>query len=49
MDPEGTPKGILYFKDGLRAESYRYIGDFEAYLPGVINKAIRWKVRQTLG
>ena len=48
LDPEGTPKGILYFKDGLRAESYRYIGDFEAYLPGVISRAIRWKLERTL-
>jgi len=47
-DPESTPKGILHFKAGLRAESYRYIGDFEAYLPGVISRAIRWKLERTL-
>ncbi len=48
MDPEATPKGILYFKSGLGAKSYELLGDFEAYSPGLINKAIRWKLERTL-
>jgi lipid II:glycine glycyltransferase (peptidoglycan interpeptide bridge formation enzyme) len=48
MDPEGTPKGVLYFKQGLKADPYTYIGDFEAYSPGVINKTIRWKLERAL-
>ena len=48
MDPEGTPEGILYFKSGLHAEPYKYIGDFEAYAPGLINKAIRWRLERAL-
>jgi lipid II:glycine glycyltransferase (peptidoglycan interpeptide bridge formation enzyme) len=48
MDPEGTPKGVLYFKQGLKAEPYAYIGDFEAYSPGLINKTIRWKLERAL-
>ena len=48
MDPQATPKGILYFKVGLSAEPYSYAGDFEAYFPGFINKAIRWKLERTL-
>ena len=49
MDPENTPKGILYFKAGLHAEPYSYAGDFEAYFPGLINKAIRSKLERSLG
>ena len=48
MDPKGTPKGILYFKAGLNPKPYSYAADFEAYLPGFINKAIRWKVERAL-
>ena len=48
MDSEGTPKGVLYFKSGLNAEPYTYIGDFEAYSPGLINKAIRWKLERQI-
>ncbi len=48
MDPEGTPEGILYFKGGLQAEPYKYIGDFEAYIPGLINEAIRWRLERAL-
>jgi lipid II:glycine glycyltransferase (peptidoglycan interpeptide bridge formation enzyme) len=48
MDPEATPKGILYFKSGLNAKSYELMGDFEACSPGLINKAIRWKLERAL-
>jgi hypothetical protein len=48
MDPEGTPKGVLYFKQGLKAEPYTYVGDFEAYSPGLINRTIRWKLERAL-
>ena len=48
MDPEGTPEGVLYFKAGLNAEAYTYMGDFEAYSPGLINHAIRWKLERAL-
>ena len=49
MDPSGTPKGIHYFKAGLNPTPYSYVGDFEAYFPGVITAAIRWKLERTLG
>jgi len=48
MDPEGTPKGILHFKSGLSPKSYELVGDFEAFSPGLINRAIRWKLERTL-
>ena len=48
MDPEGTPKGILHFKSGLSSKSYELVGDFEAFSPGLINRAIRWKLERTL-
>ncbi len=47
-DPNATPEGVLYFKSGLNAPTYAYIGEFEAYSPTVMNRLIRWRLEREL-
>ena len=46
LDPERTPPGVLYFKQGVGAKPYTYIGEFDASPGGLVSKAVRWQVRR---
>lgn len=43
-DPERTPPGILYFKQGLGGESYRLVGEFEACSGRFFPQLVRYVV-----
>ena len=44
--PERTPQGILHFKAGLGGVPYRLVGELESSSGGLLNRAIRWRVKR---
>ena len=45
MDEHLTPAGIFRFKNRMGGKPYRLACEMEGEAPGLINKAIRWRVR----
>ena len=48
-DPEGTPPGILHFKEGMGGKPYKLVGELEAYKRSFFTEAIRWRVNRVVG
>ncbi len=46
-DPRITPKGILHFKEGLRAMPFQLVGEFECSRGKLLDRAISWYIKRS--
>ena len=46
VDPKQTPKGILVFKQGLKADSYRLVPELEAIGGSKVNRIVQWIIKK---